>query len=321
MRTLNASDYAVGSFTGGIQEAIDQCLQGDTVLIEGRLSPQATIKVPFRLNIRLQLHMADISFHDLTAAGSVGFQFQGRVEIDAYESTISSTQASPLMFLADSEGSVIRGDLEIFGGNLGNNQGHASGVFVYSVPGWIECHGVYVHDGNGNGFRGGRLRLRSCRVNGTAITPLAHSAEGITAGPGCDIQDCLVENAWTTGILIYCAENYQGVYLRNNQIRNSSIGGAANAALAGNPAIALAANGYCIQDIEISGNSAWDDQVDPVTKLPKPTTTHLLTVKADPAGMIKCGRVFGNRQWGCQQQAQVAYGLNQQTQLIDWEVS
>lgn len=329
MLELYSSWFLSGSQTGGIQEAVNQTLGAARIVVEGVLKPTTTIKIKAPGRLILDFREASLDFSGNTQPGSVGLQFQSPVDILAWQSSISNTQASPLMFLAGSEGSTING-LEIFGGNLGNNQGHASGVFVYNVPGVIECRDCYVHHGNGNGLRGGRLKLRGCHVDTTSIiTPVAdangvlqgaHSAEGITAGPWCDIEDCLIENAWTTGILIYCAENYQGIYLRNDRIRNSSQWSAIAPQIGNNPAIGLVANQYTMRDIEVSGNSGWDDQVDPKTGIAAPTTSHLMSVKASPGGMIECGRVFGNRAWGCQQATQIVYGLGT-GQLVDWVAS
>lgn len=311
MLELQSSWFLSGSQTGGIQEAVNQTLGVARIIIEGPLKPVTTIKIKAPGRLILDFQQASLDFSGNIALGSVGFQFQSPVDILAWQSSVSNTQASPLMFLAGSEGSTING-LEIFGGNLGNNQGHASGVFCYEVPGTTYCSNVYVHQGNGNGFRGGSLVLKECHVDTTALSAAAHSAEGIVIGSNSVVEDCLVENAWATGILAYCAEDYQHIYIRNNRIRNSSMWSAVAPAVGNNPAIALAANDFSISDVVISGNSVWDDQA-------KPTTSHLLSVKANTAGSIKCGRVYGNTQMGCVNPNQVYYGLLQ-TQLIDWQV-
>ena len=311
MLELQSSWFTNNSQTGGIQEAVNQTLGVARIIIESALKPVTTVKIKAPGRLILNFQQAALDFSGDTALGSVGFQFQSPVDILAWQSSISNTQASPLMFLAGSEGSTING-LEIFGGNLGNNQGHASGVFCYNVPGITYCSKTYVHHGNGNGFRGGSLVLKECHVNATALSSATHSGEGIVIGSNSVVEDCLIENAWAAGILAYCAENYQHIRITGNRIRNSSLWSGVDPAIGNNPAIGLAANDFSISDVIIAGNSVWDDQQ-------VPTTSHLLSVKANAAGSIRCGRVFGNTQMGCVNPNQVYTGLLE-SQLIDWQV-
>src|SRR5690348_12042337 len=307
MTMWSASANASVGVTGGIQETLAKMQPGDALVIAGRVSCRATVKVSLPGPIKILFDAADVDFLN-APAGSVGFEFLSAVDIDAWASVLHDVPASPLMFLAGSVGSVVRG-LELTRGNVGNNQGHASGVFTYKTGGVISAEHVYVHHGNGNGFRAdsGGLRLRSCHVDTTFLSAAAHSAEGITFGSHSLIDDCLVENAWATGILAYCAENYDDITIKNCRVRNASQLSAVLTGQGHNPAIALYANAFQIRGVVVEGCKAWDDQA-------VPTTSHLLSVRASAGGKLVAGRVYGNEQWGCCDPLPIYYALDQTTQ-------